>query len=298
MAFHCMALATSLVGILYARKGRTFRFSYGYERYEVLATFSNALFLIFSCLFVMVGAVHRLFSPRPFGSPSPHILEFGVFGLVLNILGVTLVGPRATTAEELLRLRQVAFSAAVGLVPPQGPTRQSSSNTSSGGGNGAEHDSAAARSRAIAGAASSSGSATGARAGNFGAIYLHFFTDALSSFAVIVSSLMVKLWGWTIVRAATIPTTSLCLMAVSRSGRCTLSSEHLSWALIQHTLSCIAFCVQADTLQSIMVASLTLYLAVPIFHATGMVLLQTTPPHLRATLTKCVQLPHRSSALL
>jgi Co/Zn/Cd efflux system component len=59
-------------------------------------------------------------------------------------------------------------------------------------------DSAAARSRAIGGSAAGAVGA-GARAGNLSAVYLHFITDGLSSVAVIVSSLFVKVLGWTMV---------------------------------------------------------------------------------------------------
>ena len=46
----------------------TFAFSYGYERYEVLAAFSSALFLLFVCVFVLGGASAA--APRPPCAPG------------------------------------------------------------------------------------------------------------------------------------------------------------------------------------------------------------------------------------
>jgi Co/Zn/Cd efflux system component len=46
---------------------------------------------------------------------------------------------------------------------------------------------------------------------------------------------------------------------------------------------------QADALQAGVVALFTLWIAVPLFRATGLLLLQTTPPALRAPLERCRQ---------
>ncbi len=42
---------------------------------QVLAAFSNALFLIFVCLFIIAGAVNRLFEPVHMKTSSALIFE-------------------------------------------------------------------------------------------------------------------------------------------------------------------------------------------------------------------------------
>lgn len=89
MAFHTAAMGITVYGVLVSKQPPTFSFSYGYERYEVLAAFSNALMLVFVCLFILAGALHRLIEPRAFAEGGiPHKATFGVLGLALNGVGV------------------------------------------------------------------------------------------------------------------------------------------------------------------------------------------------------------------
>lgn len=80
MTFHCFALLISLWGTTYTRKAPSPSFTYGYDRYEVLATFSNALFLIFVVMFVMAGALRQLlFGEEPaLEAGSALLLEFAL----------------------------------------------------------------------------------------------------------------------------------------------------------------------------------------------------------------------------
>jgi Co/Zn/Cd efflux system component len=47
VSFHCLALFTSLIAMILARKPASFAFSYGYDRCEVVAAFTAANCLIF-----------------------------------------------------------------------------------------------------------------------------------------------------------------------------------------------------------------------------------------------------------
>lgn len=47
MMFNCIALSITLVAMVLARKGPTFGYTYGYDRHEVVAAFSNSMFLLF-----------------------------------------------------------------------------------------------------------------------------------------------------------------------------------------------------------------------------------------------------------
>jgi hypothetical protein len=47
MFFHCLAMLASLAAMLLARRPASFEFSYGYDRFEVLAAFAACTCLIF-----------------------------------------------------------------------------------------------------------------------------------------------------------------------------------------------------------------------------------------------------------
>jgi Co/Zn/Cd efflux system component len=66
--FHAIALFIACVGITlshaHQHSGTKYDlYSFGYERFEVLATFANSIFLIFVCGFVIAGALSRLVDP-------------------------------------------------------------------------------------------------------------------------------------------------------------------------------------------------------------------------------------------
>jgi cation diffusion facilitator family transporter len=244
MFFHVAALSISLLGIVYSRRPSTFAFSYGYSRAEVLAAFSNSLFLVFLVLYVMASGLQRLFQPQAFSTDSVLSLEFGIVGLAINVAGMAMLGPGSSTFDHLNR-----FSLS--------PTASASSGSSSGSGNSfsafhatpkgsvvhpflntAVSPMTASAAEAVA-AASASGS-SGAFSSNHQAIYLNFLSDGISSLAVIISSLLVRYRGWAL----------------------------------------------ADTLQCFATGAFTLWLVIPLFTATGKILLQMVPSGLAMHLEK------------
>jgi hypothetical protein len=137
MFFHCLAMMASLAAMLLARRPASFEFSYGYDRFEVLAAFAACTSLIFVsglgaspllrlgtstgcfsetlvagspclfpspdlcsqpplhpqvCLFIGVQALHRMTDPTELSGTL--LLEFGLCGLAINILGLLLFGKR------------------------------------------------------------------------------------------------------------------------------------------------------------------------------------------------------------
>ena len=258
-AFHCTALLTALWGTLHARSGgsgsstraRTFAFSYGFERYEVLASFSNALFLIFVCLFVFTGALHRLVSAGAGSVSASHLparggagsgsaesstsvsagvgasLVFGLIGAAVNIGGVLALGPSISSIEQVLRY-QLSLSAPGALVTSiSGGVIDAARQQPNFQKNG---------SSLPLNSTSGVGSIPSVRS-----VAPQDFADALSPLAVVASAFAQRNLG---VRSA-------------------------------------------DALQAAFVTGLTLYIAVPLFRATGLLLLQTTPPTLRAALERC-----------
>lgn len=259
MALHVGALVISLVGMVYGRRPSTFAFSYGSQRFEVLAAFSNALFLIFVILFVLAGAMQRLLQPTIFGDEGWQ-LEFGLLGLVVNVAGFFVIGRGGSLQEHLQRFHSaaaavgsgrsfVAFSDGAG---PRGAVQHPFLNTAvsplAGGGASASAGSASLISVSVdsgdgapAPAAAAARMGASASASNVDAVLLHFFSDAASSLAVIASSLLVR---------------------------------YRSLPL-------------ADTLAAVAVCGLTLYLTIPLFTATARILLQTVPAELAPALARC-----------
>jgi len=63
-------------------------YSYGYDRFEVLSSFSNATFLVFVSLFLIKETIERLFEPvEMFGDTRTKVIYVALLSLILNIIG-------------------------------------------------------------------------------------------------------------------------------------------------------------------------------------------------------------------
>lgn len=112
--FHVGAIAISIFGSVYARRPASFAFSYGFHRFEILAAFSNSLFLIFVVLFVTAGALRRLMQPALWPDSSTLNLEFGIAGALLNAAGIYTLGPGASILDHLHRFQRGGRAAPLG----------------------------------------------------------------------------------------------------------------------------------------------------------------------------------------
>ena len=160
-----------------SQRPATFAYSYGYDRAEVLAAFSNALFLTFVCLFIVAGAAGRVVESGTPGAlaslRSARILEFGVLGLALNVGGVLMLGQGASVQDAVTR-----FASAM--------------QDHMGGGGGAAY------AGSTNGPALLPGGGGGGGAGGIAlsAVYANLVSHAASSLTVIVSSLLITYEGW------------------------------------------------------------------------------------------------------
>ena len=74
MMFNCVALSITLLAMVLSRKGPTFGYTYGYDRHEVVAAFSNSMFLLFvRCPPAHLPSAHPL-RARAGCSHRPHTL--------------------------------------------------------------------------------------------------------------------------------------------------------------------------------------------------------------------------------
>lgn len=131
-------------------------FTYGYSRYEVLAGFVNAVFLVFIGVSVVVEGVSRLWQPPDIH--TEHLLPISIAGLGVNIIG-------------LIFFHDVAHAHGHG-----GGGDEGGHSDCDGGHHGHSHGGGANE--------------------NMMGVYLHVLADALGSIGVIISSLMIKYWGW------------------------------------------------------------------------------------------------------
>jgi len=87
--FHTISLVISLVTMILAKHKPTSKYSYGYDRFEILSGFTNSIFLVFVCLWILFEATNKLLDPTEMHSDHAEAAIFvAVLGLAVNIIGV------------------------------------------------------------------------------------------------------------------------------------------------------------------------------------------------------------------
>lgn len=167
----CLGLLVSLAASRFAKNGprKWLRsgYSYGGDRAEVLAAFTNNVFLLFIALFVAVEALHRVLATWAEGEDSQHhhkhsdhVVIVASLSLIVNILGIWIVTPHAGGWKSWsTKLR------------PSNSFLTTSSNTGS----------------TISNSNSSSSSTSGGSL-NLDSVLLHAISDVFSSCAVLIAS--------------------------------------------------------------------------------------------------------------
>eukprot|EP01130_Rhizamoeba_saxonica_P018703 TRINITY_DN944_c0_g1_i2.p1 TRINITY_DN944_c0_g1~~TRINITY_DN944_c0_g1_i2.p1 ORF type:complete len:276 (+),score=36.62 TRINITY_DN944_c0_g1_i2:264-1091(+) len=85
--FDTSAVVTSLIAIVVSKRKPTLEFSYGFERVEVLAAFSNASFLVFVALYLFFESCERLMEPFALETVGT-ITCVSLIGLIVHITGI------------------------------------------------------------------------------------------------------------------------------------------------------------------------------------------------------------------
>ncbi|KAM7364676.1 solute carrier family 30 member 7 isoform 1-T3 [Cochliomyia hominivorax] len=86
MFFDCTGLLAGLAASVITKWKANERFSYGYVRAEVLAGFVNSLFLIFVAFFILSEGVERLLEPPEV--KHERLFVVSVLGLLVNLVGI------------------------------------------------------------------------------------------------------------------------------------------------------------------------------------------------------------------
>jgi len=101
-AFDCLSLCISLGSMVLSKHKPTKKFSYGYERFEVVSSFSNGIFLLFVSLFLLFESVERLLEPEEVeGVNTSNLLFVAFLGLIVNVIGIVFFSGHSNIRTEL-----------------------------------------------------------------------------------------------------------------------------------------------------------------------------------------------------
>uniref|UniRef100_A0A8C4IAT1 Zinc transporter n=1 Tax=Dicentrarchus labrax TaxID=13489 RepID=A0A8C4IAT1_DICLA len=162
MLFDCSALVLGLFAALMTRWKATRIFSYGYGRVEILSGFINGLFLMVIAFFVFMESVTRVLDPPNINTDM--LTPVSVGGLLVNLVGIC------------------AFSHA----------------HSHGGKSCSSHDHGHSHRHGHGGHGHSHGSGGGGMNANMRGVFLHVLADTLGSVGVIISTILIRQFGWLI----------------------------------------------------------------------------------------------------
>uniref|UniRef100_A0A674N693 Zinc transporter n=1 Tax=Takifugu rubripes TaxID=31033 RepID=A0A674N693_TAKRU len=166
MLFDCSALVLGLFAALMTRWKATRIFSYGFGRVEILSGFINGLFLMVIAFFVFVESITRVLDPPNINTDM--LTPVSVGGLLVNLVGIC------------------AFSHAHSH-------GGKSCSEHSHGGHGHSHGS-----HGHGGHGHSHSSGGGGMNANMRGVFLHVLADTLGSVGVIISTILIRQFGWLI----------------------------------------------------------------------------------------------------
>eukprot|EP01028_Stygiella_incarcerata_P004343 TRINITY_DN1944_c0_g1_i1.p1 TRINITY_DN1944_c0_g1~~TRINITY_DN1944_c0_g1_i1.p1 ORF type:complete len:709 (+),score=164.23 TRINITY_DN1944_c0_g1_i1:101-2227(+) len=95
MFFDCIALGIGLYASVAARWKPDKKFTYGYERFQVLGGLVNSILLLCIAAFVSIRAIARFFKPEDVG--VDRLLGTSIVGFLINLIGVAAVFGHQTT---------------------------------------------------------------------------------------------------------------------------------------------------------------------------------------------------------
>lgn len=106
MASDVIALGFSMAAIYLATKKPNQKYTFGYLRFEIIASFINGLALIVIALGIFIEGVKRIITPREIELGL--MLTVAIIGLIVNII-LTIVLTRSTKHEENLNIKSALW---------------------------------------------------------------------------------------------------------------------------------------------------------------------------------------------
>uniref|UniRef100_A0A3P9CB14 Zinc transporter n=2 Tax=Haplochromini TaxID=319058 RepID=A0A3P9CB14_9CICH len=164
MLFDCSALVLGLFAALMTRWKATRIFSYGYGRVEILSGFINGLFLMVIAFFVFVESVTRLLDPPNINTDM--LTPVSVGGLLVNLVGICAFSHAHSHGGKSCSSHEHGHS-------------HHGHGHGGHGGHGHSHGS-------------------GGMNANMRGVFLHVLADTLGSVGVIISTILIRQFGWLI----------------------------------------------------------------------------------------------------
>uniref|UniRef100_G3Q1K6 Zinc transporter n=1 Tax=Gasterosteus aculeatus aculeatus TaxID=481459 RepID=G3Q1K6_GASAC len=182
MLFDCSALVLGLFAALMSRWKATRIFSYGYGRVEILSGFINGLFLMVIAFFVFVESVSRVLDPPNINTDM--LTPVSVGGLLVNLVGICAFSHAHAHAHG-------------GKTCPSndhGHSHHGHSHSEHGHSHGGHGHGG----HGHGGHGPPPGSAGGGMNANMRGVFLHVLADTLGSVGVIISTILIRQFGWLI----------------------------------------------------------------------------------------------------
>eukprot|EP01029_Cantina_marsupialis_P008693 TRINITY_DN2045_c0_g1_i2.p1 TRINITY_DN2045_c0_g1~~TRINITY_DN2045_c0_g1_i2.p1 ORF type:complete len:330 (-),score=44.81 TRINITY_DN2045_c0_g1_i2:419-1330(-) len=95
-AFHCMSMIVGLVAVVVVKREKSFKFSFGFSRVDILASFSSCVLLTFACFFVVIEIAHQMFLSNDeeedgshennLENHSNHVMKIAFIGIILDFI--------------------------------------------------------------------------------------------------------------------------------------------------------------------------------------------------------------------
>ncbi|KAM9970956.1 hypothetical protein ACTFIR_002821 [Dictyostelium discoideum] len=163
MFFDATALFIALVAEVISQWKQNDKYSYGYGRFQVLSGFVNGIFLIFIAVTILMESVERLLEPPEINTDK--LLLVSVLGFIINLIGIfSFHGDHGHSHGG------------------GGEKKEKHHGHSHGGGDQPILGEEKKKKRSV----------------NIDGVFLHLLADTLGSVGVIVSSLIIQIWGYTL----------------------------------------------------------------------------------------------------
>lgn len=192
MLFDCSALVLGLFAALMTRWKATRIFSYGYGRVEILSGFINGLFLMVIAFFVFVESVTRLLDPPNINTDM--LTPVSVGGLLVNLVGICAFSHAHSHGGKSCSSHDHGHS-------HHGHSHSEHGHGHGGhghGGHGHGGHGHGGHGHGGHGHSHGSGGGGGGMNANMRGVFLHVLADTLGSVGVIISTILIRQFGWLI----------------------------------------------------------------------------------------------------
>lgn len=184
MFFDCTGLMAGLAASVITKWKSNEKYSYGYVRAEVLAGFVNSLFLLFIAFFILSEGVERLIEPPEV--KHERLFVVSVLGLLVNLVGI------------------YAFQHGHGHSHGGGGGHGHGHSHGGGNSHGHSHDNHSSHidlhhshsNHVDHGHSHNDVAAGGSNSQIMRGVFLHILADTLGSVGVIISAVLMQMFGW------------------------------------------------------------------------------------------------------